>query len=420
MTIPIAPVNISPPLAPPAPSGVEQFFKGYEVVALALQRRAELEQAKQQLLQDREKFELQKKLTGTQISGMELEQEKMKRQFKAQDEDLVAQDEALRIFTGNLPTANDPKAWGQVIANVKDPLVGGHLMNLIQGMFELRGKGAGAEGQELKNQASVLDMAEDRQISQTLQRMSGREWNKRTIGEAVGRVVAINPQKAGQVATALNALLPDWQVVIGDRGEVDLVDKNTGATARGGLVAPKRPTDEQGKLADYATRVIEGHAILTKFEQDSPGIGQRVDARLRALRALEQVPAFGRPAATAITPAVLRSMSPGERRYANARIDVANALLRRASGAQINMEELDRETAPYVPVSGEDESVILQKQTLRLQRGLGFAEQSQGAFNPNRLSPAARGYLLQNIVPHPGYSPDNPFVKQPGTAVIPR
>lgn len=418
MTIPIQTPQIGTTGVVQQPGIAEQIAPGLQVVAMALQRRQELELARQQLAQKREEFELHKKIAGTQLEGMQLENEKKKRALVAEEEDLVAQDEALRIFTGGLAQANDMPAWGRIIAGVKDPQVGAHLMSRIQEMAALRGQEASAQGAELKNQQTVLGMAEDRQIHDVIQKLSGRQWNRQTVGQAVGRVVAINPQKAGQVATALNALLPDFQVVLNEDGTVGYAAKEPSDASIG--VKPKRPTDEQNKLATYAVRVLEANATMTELENRFPGIGQAVDDRLRAVRALEQVPAVGRPLATGITPSVLRTMTPEARKYANARIDMGNALLRRASGAQINMEELDRETTPYVPVSGQDNSIVPSIQQRRLQQGLLFSEQSGNAFNPNRLSPAARRYLLESIVPNPGYSPDNPFVKRtPGTTVTP-
>lgn len=252
---------------------------------------------------------------------------------------------------------------------------------------------------------------EDRRISGVLSRFAGRQWNRSTINRTIGEVLTINPQKAQQVATTINSLLPDYQVVVNDNGTVSYVSKQPEGGVAGAPVQPKRPTDEMNKLGEYARRVLEGNATMTDLENKQPGIGQRVDDRLRALRSIEQIPVAGRAAATVLTPQFLRGLSSDERRYVNARIDLANAFLRRASGAQINMEELDRETTPYVPTFRQPEDVIPSIQQRRLQAGLSFAEQAQNGFDPNRLSPAARRYLLQGIAPHPGYTPGNPYTQ---------
>ena len=238
--IPIQPVNIRPELAPTPPSFVEQFGTGFQVIALALQKRQELEAAKQKLTLDREKFELQKKLTGTEIAGMELEHEKMKRAFKAQDEDLVAQDEALRIFTGNLPTAHDPQAWGQVFANVKDPRVGAHLMTLIQGMTELRGKGATAESTELGNRKTIFGINQDQLTRSILQRYGPRLTTERGQQQAIAEIAAnAGPEAANSVASAFNVGAGRYHNWAGPNGYMYIIDTKNGRVRQGEFVGTK-------------------------------------------------------------------------------------------------------------------------------------------------------------------------------------
>ena len=101
-------------------------------------------------------------------------------------------------------------------------------------------------------------------------------------------------------------------------------------------------------------------------------------------------------------------------------------MLRNVSGAQINLEELDRELAPYVPMFRMGEDVVPSIQQRRHTLGLQFVDQAGNEFNPNRLSPLARRYCLRALtqgsqettdqnppqVPLPG--------NQPGVTVIPR
>jgi len=415
LTIPIAPPNIG------TTGVVEQpgAGQGLQLIALALQKRRELEQERQELAQRREQFELHKKIAGKQLAGMEIDQEQKLREMKAREDDLADRDEALRIWTGGLTQHNDPAAWGRIIAGVKDDGVATHLMSRLSEMATLQNTQASAQGTDLRNQQTVMGMEEDRQIHGIIQKLSNRPWDRRTISEAVGRVVAINPQKAGQVATALGSLLPDVAPHINDDGTVSWVPKAPGAV-EGAPVQPARATDEQNKLATYGVRVLENNARMTELEQQFPGIGQRVDEKMSNVRSLEQYPGVGRTLATKALRVAVRGMSPEEREYWNLRTDTGNAFLRRATGAAMNMEELDRETSPYVPISGEDEGGVQAKQARRLQQGLLFVQQSGNAFRPNALSPKARQSLLQNIAPHPGYSPDNPFHPQPGTTTVPR
>ena len=75
MTIPISPVNINPQLI----GGNEP--DGFALLIQALQHRRALDMQKQKLAQDQEEFELNKKLTGKQMAGMEIVQEEKKREI---------------------------------------------------------------------------------------------------------------------------------------------------------------------------------------------------------------------------------------------------------------------------------------------------------------------------------------------------
>lgn len=132
MTIPIQTPQIGPTAVLPANGPLEQIVSGFNVIQLALQKRAELQQAQQELAQRREQFELNRKLIGTQIAGAELDQEKKKRDMKAEEDRLVARSDALRIFTGSIPELNTPEGIGQVIAGIKDPLVAAEFYTLLQ------------------------------------------------------------------------------------------------------------------------------------------------------------------------------------------------------------------------------------------------------------------------------------------------
>lgn len=390
MTIPVSPVHINPQFIP------NQQTPGMELLVRALEQRRELDLKKQKIQQEREQFELNKRLIGTEIEGAELLNAKRKKELKDAEDDLLAQDQAYQLWVGNLPRAGDMRQWGEVIAGVKDKRVAGHLMGYVEDFFKAGAQQATATGTELRNDGMRRDLDEDTQIQDVLGRFSQRSWNRNTIRQAIGQVVAINPQKAGQVASALNALLPDYQIQVNDDGTVAYIPRSPGETV--GEVQPRRPTDEQNKVANYAVRVLEANATMTDLERRFPGIGQRVDGIIRTVRSIEQYPVVGRALATQALKAAIASMSPGERLYFNSRTDVGNALLRRASGAQINMEELDRETVAYAPIANEDEAVVLSKQQRRLQQGLLFAQQAGAAFRPNSLTPEARRYLLSGFV----------------------
>jgi hypothetical protein len=147
-----------------------------------------------------------------------------------------------------------------------------------------------------------------------------------------------------------------------------------------------------------------------------------VDDRIRALRGVGSIPVVGKPSEILGLPAVIRTLNPTERKYLRARMYIGNAILRRATGQQINFEEIDRETAPYLPLHGQEGDDITDIQFRRLTQGLTAAETAGNGFNPNRLTPGARKRYLDNLVPHQ-YSPDNPYnpvTKQPGTTTVPQ
>jgi hypothetical protein len=83
-------------------------------------------------------------------------------------------------------------------------------------------------------------------------------------------------------------------------------------------------------------------------------------------------------------------MTPEERSYWGAMQDVGNARLRRASGAQINRQEYEREIRPLVPLAGEGSENVSEKQRRREQAGRLYIRGAKRQFTPDILSPRAR------------------------------
>lgn len=191
------------------------------------------------------------------------------------------------------------------------------------------------------------------------------------------------------------------------QGDGQYFTDDTGAVTYSQGGAPARPVTgahgksktqtmanaDQTKLADFGTSMLEGHAVMTRLEQSVPGIGQRVDAKMRPVFAAEVIPGVGKAIARGALSAALAAMTKEERAYWNAKSRVINARLRRATGAAINAEELDREGAPLAPIAGEDDSILPTKQAARLQGALLYIYGSQNAFNESLLSPEAKRYL---------------------------
>lgn len=237
MTIPIQNVQLG------ATGFVQQPDVGQqlEVVAQALQRRQQIQLAKQKLAQEREQFELQKKIAGTELAGTELDNEKKRRDFKAQEQDLVDQDDAEKIFVGALPQAHDMAAWGQVIAGVKNPGVGRHLMERIGEMFTLQGReatqrktSADAAQVEAHNTADVATQGILQRYGATkLATVAGQR-------AALAEVAALaGPERANQLADAFNVGSGRYQHYAGPDGFLYIIDTKTGDVRQSRTVGTK-------------------------------------------------------------------------------------------------------------------------------------------------------------------------------------
>ena len=130
MTIPVAPVSIHPQYVPP------QQTPEVELLLQALQHRQALTIEREKLRQQQQQFELNKRLQGPALEATMLENMKRKRDLQEHDDDLKAQDQALQLYTGNLPRLHDMQGWGEVMAGVKDPRIAGHLMDYIKEGFQ--------------------------------------------------------------------------------------------------------------------------------------------------------------------------------------------------------------------------------------------------------------------------------------------
>jgi hypothetical protein len=331
---------------------------------------------------------------------------------------------AYKLFTENLPTiGGDIQGWQKVLAGVQDPNVGARLLQHVMNVVTLQGKGADVTGQNLGNVVTATTLEQDKQIQGVLAGLESQPWNRQTIGQAITRVAAISPARATQVAQSLGQLIPDYSPRINPSGSVSWVPKQPGGVT--GAPIEAEMTDTQRKTAGFARRVFEANATMTNLEKRFPNIGQQVDDWIRTLRTGGQLPAVGRSLETLFTPTIMRlgvakSGIPGValREYVNARYDLGNAILRNVSGATINMEELDREILPYVPMLGMANDVLPSIQQRRLELARSYAEQAANAFNPNTLSPLARRYYLASIVPE---QPPAPVRSGPiGTTLTPR
>jgi hypothetical protein len=327
MTIPIQTPQLgSTGVAQPS-SAVEQLASGFQLVQMALQRRAELQQAREALAQRREQFELHKKIAGSQLAGMELDQEKKKRDFKAQEDDLAAQDEALRIFTGGLTQAHDPQAWGTIIAGVKDPKVAGHLMSRLYEMARLQDTMAGP--------SQVVPTAE-------------------------GTYGLINTRDATTRQTTLH-VPPD-------------------AAAR------RIPVVTEREKASAAVDTIRANAILNRLESTDPAIGARVAAKVAVRKSIIQgivrrVTGTSPEEANFLAEAEIeKSMTPEELEYYVSGKQYLGATLPGLAGKQVTGREWLIQAPRFFSMGSSNPKVIQSRMEARTSRIRGFVAEAGEAM----------------------------------------
>lgn len=274
-------------------------------------------------------------------------------------------------------------------------------MSTLQGTdLKNAGQGLSNTGQALTNQQTATTIADDQAIDRIVSGLETGPLNRASVARTITRVAAISPAKASQLASSLGGLVPGFTPHVNENGTVSWISNEPGGVA-GAPVQPKPGDADQRKASGYGRRVLEANATMTELENRYKGIGQRVDDWLRSARAAGQLPLVGKSAEIVLTPQFLRTLvqqgipAQAAREYVNSRFDLGNAILRNVSGATINLEELDREIAPYVPMYRMTEDAVPSIQQRRLALGLQFVDQAGVEFKPERLSPLARKYLLR-------------------------
>lgn len=307
-----------------------------ELIVHALQKRQELEQARQELTQRREQFELNKKIAGSQLAGAELDQEKKKRDFKAQDEDLVAQDEALRIFTGGLAQANDPQAWGRIVAGVKDPRVATHLMSRLQEMVTL--------------QNAMRPPAPNFQFRETGTSTGGTE------------IVGFNPQNPTETI-------------------------GTGRAGPPAAETRRIPVVTEREKASAAIGAAQANAIVNRLEVADPGIAARVAKRVAAYRAglsavgKRLLGASPEEIALEAESQIEQSMSPEELQFYQASKQWLSSVLPGLSGKQVTAREYIMQAPPYFSMGATNPQVAAARRKARATRTKGFIFEAGDAMN---------------------------------------
>jgi hypothetical protein len=223
----------------------------------ALAQRQRLDLARQELAQKQQEWEIQKRVLGTQAEGMELANEQRKREFQAQDEDLVARDQALQLYTGNLPRLGDSKGIGEVLARIKDPAVAAHFYEFVKEGIGLTQAQATASltGAQATHQtaANTADTA----TQEILGRFGPQLQTERGQREAIGEVLATaGAEAAGRVASALNMGSGRYGHVVGPDGFLYITDSKTGQVRRDTTVG-QRPAQNQEAVRRGAQTLVD-------------------------------------------------------------------------------------------------------------------------------------------------------------------
>lgn len=333
MTIPIQTPQIGTTGVVQSPNPLEQIASGFNVIQLALQKRAELQQAQQELAQRREQFELNKKIAGTQLAGMELDQEKKKRDMRAEEDRLAARSDALRIFTGSIPELNTPEGIGQVIAGIKDPLVAAEFYTLLQ--------------ESQKANAAVAP-----------------NYQFRDAGNATGtgsEVVGFDPRN------------PTKPVRTGVRGAPPAETRRV-------------PVVTEREKASAAVGAAQANAIVNRLETADPTIAARVAKRVAAYRAglsavgKRLLGASPEEIALAAESQIEQSMSPDELQFYQASKQWLASVLPGLSGKQITAREYIMQAPPYFSMGSATPQVTQNRRKARATRTRGFIAEAGDAI----------------------------------------
>lgn len=108
---------------------------------------------------------------------------------------------------------------------------------------------------------------------------------------------------------------------------------------------PGKPTEEQGKAAGFATRMVQGHNIINQLEAAAVDNWEAIKARIPG-------------GANFIISEQKQLLEQGKRNY-------INSILRRESGAVISPEEFANADKQYFPQPGDSPAVVAQKRANR-------------------------------------------------------
>lgn len=198
------------------------------------------------------------------------------------------------------------------------------------------------------------------------------------------------------------------QIVTGEDGTVQLVDKSTGL-ARPAVGLDGKPVQGSGKPLNegqakanlFGARMAEAHKTLTELEEKGttqPGTVKQVAEGAGRVLGLG-TDTFGGTLADIGGSATNWTQSAGQQKVEQARRDFINAVLRRESGAAIAASEFANAEKQYFPQAGDSDAVIAQKQRNRLLAIQGLAAEVPAGRALPSLVDVARGATASPAAP---------------------
>lgn len=298
----------------------------------ALSERKRLDLARQELQQKQQQFEIQQKLFGKQMEGMDLANELKKRELAASEKDLVARDQAIQLYTGNLPQLNNPKGVGEVIARIKDPAVAAHFYALLK-------EGIGI--------TTALQPKQD--IRVTPKPGGGYEY------------AGINPQTLATQSTGLAAPDPNAPTM-------------------------RIPVVTEREKASAAVSSIRANQTINRFDATDPTIGARVAQKAALQKSLisgimRRVAGTSQEDASLLAESqVEQNMTPQELEYYVAGKQLLSGILPGLSGKQVTAREYVMHAPAYLSMGSTNPNVIAGRAKARNTRIRSFIKEAGDAF----------------------------------------
>lgn len=293
----------------------------------ALEQRQKLDLARKELVQRQQEFELRLKVMGPEIEGQKLANEKSKRDMKAQDDDLVARDQALQLYTGNLPQLANPQGVGEVIARIKDPKVAAHFYELLK--------------------------------------------------DGIGISTSLTPP---------SQVVPTGAGTYGLINTRDATTRQTNLTVPPDASSRRIPVVTEREKASAAVNTIRANVAINERERLDPTIGARVANKVAVRKSIVSglmrrlVGTSQEDANLLAESEIEKSMTPEELEYYVAGKQLLSGILPGLSGKQVTAREYVMHAPAYLSMGSTSPAVIASRRRARASRIRGFAAEAGDAM----------------------------------------